>query len=391
MRYSLAATTAGLVAGEVYFSDTFDTLSKWTPSTWKGDQMGTFESAKGKWSRDGDDDLAMATKVDARFYGASANFPEFSNEGKTLIVQYQMKYDKDIECGGGYLKMGPKIAEPETFGDPTPYHIMFGPDKCGYTKRTHLIFTYKGKNHLKSTDLPYKQDTDGVSNLYKLVLKPDNSVEVFIDDSSVFKGSLTDSWTLLEPKEINDPDDKKPSDWVDDPMMDDPEDKKPEDWDKPKQIADEKATQSEDWDAEEDGEWEPPMIDNPEYKGEWKVKRISNPAYKGVWEAKKTANPKFEADDKLYLYKNIGFVGFDLWQVKASTFIDNLIITDDEAEADKFKEKWVELVKAEKEGKAKKDEEVKKAAEPAAAADKEKSDDDVKVEKDDEKDDDEDL
>lgn len=29
-----------------------------------------------------------------------------------------------------------------------------------------------------------------------------------------------------------------------------------------------------------DGEWEPPQIDNPEYKGEWKPKQIDNPAYK---------------------------------------------------------------------------------------------------------------
>ena len=29
---------------------------------------------------------------------------------------------------------------------------------------------------------------------------------------------------------LEDPDDKKPSDWVDDSMMDDPEDKKPENW-----------------------------------------------------------------------------------------------------------------------------------------------------------------
>ena len=31
--------------------------------------------------------------------------------------------------------MGPKLSDPTTFGDPTPYNIMFGPDKCGYTKR----------------------------------------------------------------------------------------------------------------------------------------------------------------------------------------------------------------------------------------------------------------
>lgn len=32
-----------------------------------------------------------------------------------------------------------------------------------------------------------------------------------------------------------------------------------------------------------DGEWEPPQIDNPDYKGEWKPKQIDNPNYKGVW------------------------------------------------------------------------------------------------------------
>lgn len=46
----------------------------------------------------------------------------------------------------------------------------------------------------------------------------------------------------------------------------DPDDSKPEDWDKPEHIADPEATKPDDWDDEMDGEWEPPMIDNPEYK-----------------------------------------------------------------------------------------------------------------------------
>lgn len=32
-----------------------------------------------------------------------------------------------------------------------------------------------------------------------------------------------------------------------------------------------------------DGEWEPPQIDNPDFKGEWKPKQIDNPNFKGVW------------------------------------------------------------------------------------------------------------
>merc|ERR1712058_109891 len=109
----------------------------------------------------------------------------------------------------------------------------------------------------------------------------------------------------LPPKKIKDPEAKKPADWVDNAKMDDPEDSKPEDWDKPEHIADPDATKPEDWDDEMDGEWEPPMIDNPDYKGEWKPKEIDN--------------PEFEADDKLYSYSDFGAIGFDLWQVKSGT------------------------------------------------------------------------
>ena len=47
-----------------------------------------------------------------------------------------------------------------------------------------------------------------------------------------------------------------------------------QDWDKAEHIADPDATKPEDWDDEMDGEWEPPMIDNPEYKGEWKPRYV---------------------------------------------------------------------------------------------------------------------
>merc|ERR1712066_202643 len=233
----------------------------------------------------------------------------FSNEGKDLIIQYQAKYEKDVECGGGYVKVGPKMDDPTTFGDPTPYNVMFGPDKCGYTKRTHLIFSYKGKNVLKKADLAYKQENDGTSHVYRLTVKPDNTVKVEIDEENIYEGSLKEDWELLAAKEIADPDDKKPSDWVDDSMMVDPDASKPDDWD-----------------AEEDGEWEAPMKDNPAYKGDWYVKRLSNPAYKGVWEAKKIANPEFVDDDSVYKYADFGFLGFDLWQVKGGTIFDNIII-----------------------------------------------------------------
>merc|ERR1712048_1466773 len=200
-------------------------------------------------------------------YGISANFDSFSNEGKSVIIQYQAKYEKGIECGGGYVKIGPKIEDPTTFGDPAPYNIMFGPDKCGYTKRTHLIFNYKGTNVLKKTDLAYKQEDEGTSHLYRMILKPDNTVRVEIDEEKIYEGSIKDDWEVLKPKEISDPEDKKPDDWTDDSMIDDPEDKKPDDWVTEKRIVDSEAKKPDDWDDEEDGEWEAPMKDNPEFKG----------------------------------------------------------------------------------------------------------------------------
>merc|ERR1711871_1256239 len=271
------------------------------------------------------------------------------------------------------------------FGDPTVYNIMFGPDKCGYTKRTHLIFQYKGKNVLKKTDLSYKQENEGTSHLYRMILRSDNTVKVDVDQEEIYSGNLKDDWELLKPKQIPDPDDKKPDNWVDEAMMDDPEDKKPDGWVTEKRVVDSDAKKPDDWDDAEDGEWEPPMKDNPDFNGEWMVKRISNPEYKGVWTAKDIDNPEYEDDDNVYLYEDNGFIGFDLWQVKGGTIFDNIIITDDVAEADEFAKKWKALSDMEKE-KKKEEDEKKKREDEAKKADDSKDDDDD--DDDDDKDDD---
>merc|ERR1711902_201217 len=143
---------------------------------------------------------------------------------------------------------------------------------------------------------------------------------------------------------IKDPEQSKPSDWVDAAKIDDPEDTKPEDWEKPEHIADPDATKPEDWDDEMDGEWEPPMIDNPEYNGE---------------EAKTIA--KFDEVCK---------IGFDLWQVKSGTIFDNIFITDDPAAAKKHGEDfWAVTKDAEKTMKDEQDGEERKKAEAEAAKD----------------------
>merc|ERR1711998_170173 len=364
--FIVATLCIALAAGEVYFEESFGDgwESRWVTSAHK-DDFGAFKTSAGKNYAD-ESDMGLQTSQDAKFYAISASFPEFSNKDKTLVVQYTVKHEQNIDCGGAYLKLGPTPFDGKAFHGETKYNIMFGPDICGMTKRTHLIFNYKENNLLKDKDL--RTESDELTHVYTLVVKPDNTFAVSIDGTKVEDGKLADGWKFLEPKEIDDPEDKKPSDWVDEAEMDDPEDKKPEGYDNiPAKIADPKATKPDDWDDESDGEWEAPQIDNPDFKGEWKAKRIKNPDYKGVWAPKKIANPAYVDDDQLYSYDSFAFVGIDIWQVKSGTIFDNLLITDDVDAAKAAADKIKEGMEAEKKMKEAKDEEKRKKDEGGRA------------------------
>ena len=192
---------------------------------------------------------------------------------------------------------------------------MFGPDICGTsTRRTHLIFSHDGENHLVRHEMDCK--TDQLTHLYTLILHPDNTYVVKIDNEEVQKGNLEDDFGMVPPKRIPDPAASKPSDWVDNAEMDDPTDVKPAGWDDiPALIPDPSAKKPEDWDDETDGDWESPMIDNPEYKGVWQARRIPNPAFKGMWEHPMIDNPEFKPNPELYSYDSFGYVGIEIWQV----------------------------------------------------------------------------
>ena len=93
----------------------------------------------------------------------------------------------------------------------------------------------------------------------------------------------------------------------------------------------------EDWDVEEDGEWEAPMVPNPEYAGPWKAQMIENPVYKGEWTHPLIPNPDYVADADLHVRcKDCTHIGFELWQVKAGTIFDDIIVTDSLEEAREY-------------------------------------------------------
>jgi len=383
----------GVANAKVYYKEQFGEgwKDRWVESSdWKSkSDMGEWKHTAGDWYAD-ENDKGIMSGVDAKFYGISAKMDEaFDNDGKTLVVQYQVKHNQQVDCGGAYIKLLGGDIDQAKFGGDTKYNVMFGPDICGHsTRKTHVIFNYNDENLLTKNEP--RCETDQLSHVYTLIVKPDNTYEVRIDGEKEKSGYLEADWDFLEAKEIKDPDQSKPEDWVDERMIPDPEESKPEGWDDvPEQIPDPDAEKPEDWDDEDDGEWEPPMLENPEYKGEWKPTMIDNPDYKGEWVHPMVANPEYKEDPKLHARCSkespCGSVGFELWQVKAGTIFDNIIVTDSVEEAEAFMaETWGKLKddekamfdKIEEERRAKEDEERKAREEERKALEEEEDDED---------------
>jgi len=370
----LAALVVASLAS-VYFDDDFTKDgwdSRWIVSDWKKSDgtAGTWDLSAGTYYGDEHKEKGLHTTQDARFYAISSKMPKaFSNKGKDLVIQFSVKHQQNIDCGGGYLKVLPEGLDQANFNGDSKYNIMFGPDICGAGHRiVHFILNKRGENRLIKRNV--QAENDEHTHTYTAHLSADNKYAIYVDGEKKQDGAIEDDWSILPAKEINDPAQSKPADWVDEAMIDDPEDKKPADWDSiPAEISDPDAKKPDDWDSDLDGSWEAPKIPNPEYKGVWRAKRISNPAYKGAWVHPQVPNPEYKPDATLYEFDSNAFVGLEIWQVKAGTIFDNFLVTDELSLA-------LERAKAlnkvrENEQAAKKAADDKKAAEEAAAAPKE--------------------
>jgi len=369
--FSIFALCALAVSGaEVYLEESFDGdwESRWTTGKSSGKEMGKWVVTPGKWFVNEAVEKGLSPSEDMRFYSITAPMAKPSTSvAKPLVVQFSAKVQNHqyAFCGGGYIKLLPQGYKAATFGGDDEYHIMFGPDLCGYdVSHVHAIFNHKGKNLLKTDKVSLEySDKNEFTHLYTLQVNPDGTYEIFFDLKSKAKGNIRDDWDFPK-KETNDPDDKKPSDWVDEKEMDDPAAKKPDGYDDiPAQIPDPDATKPEDWDDEDDGEWEPPLIDNPEFKGEWHAPKITNPAYKGEWKPQTIPNKDYEEGVQLAAYESYG-VGFELWIVNNGTIFDNILVTDS---LDYAKEQGEKLWRPTADGEKEKKEEWDKANKPADA------------------------
>lgn len=69
----------------------------------------------------------IQTSQDAKFYGISSKLEKpFSNEGKPLVIQFTVKHEQNIDCGGGYIKLYPKDLDQKKLHGDSPYFVMFG-------------------------------------------------------------------------------------------------------------------------------------------------------------------------------------------------------------------------------------------------------------------------
>lgn len=66
----------------------------------------------------------IQTTSDAKHFAISAKIPEFSNKNRTLVLQYSIRFEQEIECGGGYIKLLSGFVNQKKFGGDTPYRLV---------------------------------------------------------------------------------------------------------------------------------------------------------------------------------------------------------------------------------------------------------------------------
>ena len=329
----------------------------------------------GSWSFR-DSFLRMGTPNAFHAIGKKFETP-FEIRDRDFVLQFSVRAETDnVTCSGAYVKVfgGPEF-NPE-LGDYTNYVMMFGPDKCGMNDKIHFMLRMKnlatGVIEEHAMVDPPRAALNTSNTEYRLVIHPNANFEIYANRRPQYFGSLLKDMTppISPPRHIDDPNDVKPADWIDDEYIVDETATKPADWDEtapefipdperlnppdgwlvdePKFITDPNAVKPEEWDDDIHGTWEPaqipnprceqapgcgpyepPLVVNPKYVGEWEPPMYRNPMYRGPWKPRRIKNPHYyEVRDP----QNIGTlygIGLDLWTVEEGVQFANITITDD--------------------------------------------------------------
>ena len=295
---------------------------------------------------------------------------------ESLVIQFEARAQLLFICTSGFMKIftDPSF-EPRSLNNATAHWIEFGPERCGRYNITRFnVFTEKnGAQVVHSVKRPHWIPVDEVAHLYTLIIRPDGSFETLIDNRSTRNGTFTGDFEppLFEMPMIDDPSDKKPSDWVDDVLIPDPNAVKPDDWDdnapemipdpkkqeppkgwllnEPEMIADPRAKKPDTWDADKMGDWKPPQIRNPKChrapgcgpytppkmrnpkaRGRWRAPYVPNPNYKGEWKPRQIPNPNYHGETPKFVMPKLTGIGFDIWAAYRDIAFTNILIATNE-------------------------------------------------------------
>ncbi|CAI4037058.1 hypothetical protein SMKI_01G0130 [Saccharomyces mikatae IFO 1815] len=340
-----------------------------------------------------DKGLAVRTSNTAAMIGRLLETPIHVSESDTLVVQYEIKLDTSLTCGGAFIKLVSGLtnvgALENYMPNKTGVELVFGPDYCApeinsvqfAINKIHKITHEPKLRYLQETPLSKLTDTSQ-SHLYTLILdESTQSFQILIDGKIVmarehvedkkkvgFEPPITPALMIPDvtvPKphswddriRIADPEMVKPTDWdeLEPLMIPDPDDVKPLEWDDSvsKYILDPGAQEPSWWEESEHGEWVPPLIKNPLCTaergcGQWVPRLVKNPKYKGPWEPSEIINPDYmgewhppEIDNPLFYQEHqplrveneINGVILEFWSGSPNMLISNIYVGKNVTEA----------------------------------------------------------
>ncbi|KAK2955848.1 putative Calnexin like protein [Blattamonas nauphoetae] len=356
---TLCLCLLALASAKVYFAEEFDKTwrSRWVESATQQTNisLGRFGWDAGRYYADWEMSMGLKLTEDKKNYIISAKLPEeFDNEKKPLIFSYTVKCESDPGPTGLYMRLYSENLDQTNLSSADPFEIEFGPEYEGIVG-AHLHFSIRSNGTLYHLKESFHLPKDEFTHMYTMILRPDCTYEVRVDDEMKLNGRIQDDFPgILPPKEIPDPAAVKPSDWVDNPEIPDPTYVKPENWDDRQTIPDPKrATKPPTWDSDprnKGKEWKQPEIFNPNYMGLWRQRYIPNPEYKGDWVAPNITNPDFDRILQSTYRHKINVIGLDVFALKAGPIFDNVFLGDDWFEWRDFASKtFIDIKSKEKE------------------------------------------
>ena len=308
-------------------------LTRWSAS--KAYLMfGDFKTTKGLNYLDSPSSLGLEAASPGEtkhVWGISAKFPTYNTRNKKIAIQFSYKHDKPKTCSGNALSLFDSTFDQDKFAEDLTEgrYLRISTEACDKKRpsRWTLNFSHNGKELKQVSDILIEPFKDAFTHVYTLTIDK-SGFELYYDGVSKKKFTLEDLG-LTNPEKIPDPDAVQPADWPQ-KWIPDPEDTKPLSWDdEPEMHPDPTAEKPFDWDDDLDGEYQAPLVKNPNFRGEFVPEMIQNPEWK-EYKAPEIDNSRYIKPENLYAFENLSAIGYDTWQIDDfGGQIDNILITDE--------------------------------------------------------------